>query len=364
MTWMMLAAICVSFVLSLLLTPVSQWAARRFGVLDYPQRHKAHARPTPLLGGSAVFTAILLPTLGCLAVASEWARLGVPGWVPQELATQIVGASGHAMRVLGLLVGALVLHVMGIIDDRRPLGPWVKLVVQIAVALWATLACGLEVLTVAGPVVSVVLTVIWIVAITNSVNFLDNMDGLATGVSAICIAALIGATAHLQQVFLMGWLCVILGSLLGFLPTNFPPARQFLGDAGSLVVGYLLAVVSTLATYVGPGETYYAYGIFVPLVLLAVPIYDTASVMTIRIREGRNPMIGDRRHFSHRLVARGMSVRTAVLTIYLCTAATAVGAVLLPRVQDSFAAALVFLQTAAIVMVIALLESSASTRKP
>ncbi|RPI60572.1 MAG: undecaprenyl/decaprenyl-phosphate alpha-N-acetylglucosaminyl 1-phosphate transferase, partial [Planctomycetaceae bacterium] len=135
---------------------------------------------------------------------------------------------------------------------------------------------------------------------------------------------------------------------------NFPPAKIFMGDAGSLVIGYMLGVLTCLTTYVGPGLHY--YGALVPLVLLAVPLYDTASVIIIRLRERRNPMVGDRRHFSHRLVKRGMSVRSAVLTIYMCTVATAVAATFLPR-ADMFSAILIFVQTIAILLVIAFMES-------
>jgi UDP-GlcNAc:undecaprenyl-phosphate GlcNAc-1-phosphate transferase len=185
---------------------------------------------------------------------------------------------------------------------------------------------------------------------------MDNMDGLAAGVAAICAAALLAAAASLGQLFVSAWLCLLLGALLGFLPYNFPPAKVFMGDAGSLVIGYLLGVVSCLTTYVPPGATYYLYGIFVPVVLMAVPLYDAASVILLRLHEGRSPMIGDRHHFSHRLLRRGMKVRAAVGTIYLCTAGTAISASLLPHVADRIGAILVFAQVLIILMTIALLE--------
>ncbi|MFP4053287.1 MAG: MraY family glycosyltransferase [Phycisphaerae bacterium] len=356
MIWIALAAIGGTFLLSMLATPVTQRMAFRFGMLDVPQKHKVHAKPTPLLGGSAVFAAVLLPTLGVLAVATEWDRWGTPSWVPELIRLHVPGMASRALEALAILGAAFGLHVMGLIDDRRPLGPWIKLVVQVAAAA-VVVGFDVRVLTAMGPGVSIAATIVWIVALTNAFNFLDNMDGLCTGVAAICAVALLGASASIGQLFVSGWLCVILGALLGFLPFNYPPARQFLGDAGSLVIGFLLAVVSCLTTYVRPGESFYAYGVFVPLVVMAVPLYDTASVMILRIREGVSPMVGDRRHFSHRLLRRGMSVRTALLTICLCTAATAIGATLLPRV-DTTGAVLIFLQTAAILSVIGLLETN------
>ena len=357
MIWIALAAIGGTMLLSMLATPVTQRMAFRFGMLDVPQKHKAHARPTPLLGGSAVFAAILLPTLGVLAVATEWDRLGTPTWAPDLIRLHVPGMASRAFDVLGVLGATFALHVMGIIDDRRPLGPWIKLAVQVAAAAVVVVGFDIRVLTAMGPAVSIAATIVWIVALTNAFNFLDNMDGLCTGVAAICAVALLGASASIGQLFVSGWLCVILGSLLGFLPFNYPPAGQFLGDAGSLVIGFLLAVVSCLTTYVRPGESFYAYGVFVPLVVMAVPLYDTASVMILRLREGVSPMVGDRRHFSHRLLRRGMSVPAALLTICLCTAATAIGATLLPRV-DTTGAVLIFMQTAAIICVIGLLETN------
>ena len=357
MSWIILGSIGVSLVLSLLATPVSKAMAFRFGLLDRPGHHKKHAAPTPLLGGSAVLVAVLVPALGVLALASEWAAWGVPAWMPELVKVHAPGAAARGSQALMILLGAVALHVMGIIDDRRALGPWVKLGAQLLVAVGVVVFAEVRILTALGPTGSIAVSILWLVVIINSLNFLDNMDGLATGVGAICCMALLGAALATGQLFVAGLAGLLLGALLGFLPTNYPPAKQFLGDGGSLVIGYLLGVLSCLTTYVRPGETYYTYGMFVPLVLLAVPLYDTASVMLIRLREGRNPMVGDRRHFSHRLLKRGMSVRTALLTIYLCTAATAIGATLLPRVETA-GAILIFCQTLAIVSVIGLLESA------
>jgi UDP-GlcNAc:undecaprenyl-phosphate GlcNAc-1-phosphate transferase len=358
--WAAIGVLLLSAVIAALATPLSMRVAVRLEMLDVPSRHKAHARPTPLLGGSAMFGAILGPALLILAVARMWASEGVPSWLyksAESIARHVDGAAAKTPVALGILAAALVLHAVGLLDDRRHLGPWFKLLMQLLVAAFVVLVCNVRILSVAGAPVSIVVTILWLVTITNSFNFLDNMDGLAAGVAAICAATLLGAAAAMGQVFVTGLLCLVLGSLLGFLPYNFPPASTFMGDAGSLVIGFLLAVASCLTTYVHPGQTYYTYGIFVPLVVMAVPLYDTGSVIFIRLREGRNPMVGDRRHFSHRLVRRGMSRRKAVLTIYLCTTGTAVAASLLPRVTSDAAAALVFLQTAAMLLIIAMLET-------
>lgn len=361
MLWAALGAAGLSLFISAMATPLSKRLAVRLNILDLPSRHKAHARPTPVLGGSAVFCAILGPSLLALALARVWAASGIPPWLAEQfpaLAVHVAGAAAKAPMALGILVCAAGLHVVGLVDDRRQLGAWVKLAAQVGAALVVVLILRVRVLTLAGPTLSILASVLWIVAITNAFNFLDNMDGLAAGVGIISAGALLAASASMGQVFVSAWLCLLIGALAGFLPYNFPPAGTFMGDAGSLTVGFLLAVVSALTTYVQMDGSQIMYGLFVPVVAMAVPLYDMIGVLLLRVIEGRNPMIGDRRHFSHRLLRRGMKPRTAVLTIYLCTAATAMGACLLPRV-GAVGAILVLVQTAAILAIIAMLESGA-----
>jgi UDP-GlcNAc:undecaprenyl-phosphate GlcNAc-1-phosphate transferase len=355
--WAGVGAAAVAFAISALATAVTRRLAQRFGILDVPGRHKTHARPVPLLGGCAIFAGVLVPSIFALSMASIWSVRGVPAWLPAALAAHVNGAAAKAPLALGILAGALVLHVVGLLDDAKNLSPYLKLIAQLVVAGAVVLLGRLRVLTALGEPASSIVSVLWLMAITNTFNFLDNMDGLAAGVAVICAAALLGASASMGQLFVSAWLCLILGATAGFLPYNFPPASTFMGDGGSLVIGFLLGAVSCLTTYVRPGATYYLYGIFVPLTLMAVPLYDMVSVLALRIRDRHNPMVGDRRHFSHRLARRGMSVRTVVLTVYLCTAGTAIGASLLPHVTGDAGAILVFGQTLAILLIIAVLES-------
>jgi UDP-GlcNAc:undecaprenyl-phosphate GlcNAc-1-phosphate transferase len=206
---------------------------------------------------------------------------------------------------------------------------------------------------------SIGLTVLWIVVITNAFNFLDNMDGLSAGVAAIASAIFALAAADAGQVFVPALAWIVVGALLGFLCFNFSPATIIMGDAGSLVVGFLLSVVTILTTYYDPARDLTPLGVVVPLMVLAVPLYDVISVVTHRLRLGESPFRGDRRHFSHRLVKGGMTPRGAVLTIYLATAATGLPAIILSRV-DWFGAGLLFGQCLCVVVMIALLEQSAS----
>ncbi len=356
------ATVAGAFLLSLVGTSIVRRIALKLDFVDRPRQDRHHRRTVPLGGGSAILAAVLGPSLLALLLACVWARTGTPQWLPEALAVHVPGAAAKAPAALGILAGALVLHVVGLIDDRRRLGVWPKLLAQVVVASGVVWGCNVRLLEMFGQPISIVISIFWIVLITNTFNFLDNIDGLAAGIAVICAAALLGAAGAAGQMFVGAWLCLLLGASAGFLVHNFPPARIFMGDAGSMVLGYLLAVLSVLTTYYGDVPSGGYYGVLLPVVLMAVPLYDTISVITLRLAEGRNPMTGDTRHFSHRLLRRGMSPRRTVLTIYLATAATAIGASLLPHV-NRVGAALVFAQTLGIVLIIALLESADASDK-
>jgi UDP-GlcNAc:undecaprenyl-phosphate GlcNAc-1-phosphate transferase len=263
--------------------------------------------------------------------------------------------------VLGIVAGALILHVVGLIDDRKSLGPGIKLFAQLIVALFVTVVLKIRLLEALPVVLSVGLSVVWIVLITNAFNFLDNMDGLSAGVTAVAAAVFAIAAMRAGQMFVpvMAW--VVVGASLGFLVFNFSPASIFMGDAGSLVLGYMMAVLTILTTFYDPDQNARPFGVLVPVVVLSVPLYDVISVVVHRLRRGDSPFRGDRRHFSHRLVRRGMSERGAVLTIYLATAATALPAIMLPHV-DWAGAILLLVQCLCVVIMIAILEHAGAPR--
>jgi UDP-GlcNAc:undecaprenyl-phosphate GlcNAc-1-phosphate transferase len=208
-----------------------------------------------------------------------------------------------------------------------------------------------------GPWPSYLITILWIGVVTNAFNFLDNMDGLSAGVGAVCTAAFLVAALSIQQWFVAATLAMLLGSLIGFLCFNFAPASIFMGDSGSLLIGLILGVMTVRTTYLPKGTPWESgwYAVFAPVIVLAVPLYDLVVVSTLRILKGKSPFVGDTNHFSHRLVARGMSRRTAVICLYLVTAATSIAAILLPHV-DAHVAPLIFLQTVLILGVVGLLE--------
>jgi UDP-GlcNAc:undecaprenyl-phosphate GlcNAc-1-phosphate transferase len=344
-----------SFVVSWVLTLLMIRIAPRIGFVDKPGHRKIHSNPKPLGGGVAIFIAFALPMLAALlAIHLRLVPLDHPNW--DKYAGGVIQQTPLAATLLGAL---LMIHIMGLIDDRKALGPYIKLIVQLVVAAMIVVPFkDVRALTALGNASSTILTICWITAITNAFNFLDNMDGLSSGVAAVCTTAFLITAILIQQWFVAATLALLLGALLGFLWWNFPPAKIFMGDSGSLVIGFILGVMTIRTTYLTPGQNLGAgwYSVFVPVIVLALPLYDLIVVSIIRISRGKSPFVGDTNHFSHRLVARGMSRRTAVLCLYLVTASTAIAAILLPHVRTQFEAILIFVQTLLVLGVVALLE--------
>jgi UDP-GlcNAc:undecaprenyl-phosphate GlcNAc-1-phosphate transferase len=369
----LLGLLAVSFCLSCLLTFAVKRLAPRWGFVDKPGGRKIHANPKPLGGGVAIFWSFALPLLAILIVAprmypppapgqSGLPTAGPPPRIDDDQATYRAALAGGVTRqtpmALGILGAALFLHLVGLLDDRKAMGPFVKLIVQLLITTVIVIAFDIRALTALGYTLSVILSVLWIAAITNAFNFLDNMDGLSAGIAAIATTAFLITTLLIGQWFIAGSLALLLGALLGFLCFNFPPASIFMGDSGSLVIGFVLGVLTVRTTFLPRGVNWGAgwYSVFAPVIVLAVPLYDLIVVSIIRLSRGRSPFVGDTNHFSHRLVARGMSRRTAVLCLYLLTAATSIAAILLPHVQSTFGAMLIFVQTLLVLGVVALLE--------
>ena len=374
MTVPILILAAVSFVLSWVVTLAMKRVAPRLGLVDRPGTRKIHQTPIPLGGGVAIFWSLALPMLATLAVVNFAGNVIIDRFpADEDMAALVEGGQYQTPMTLGLLGGMLVLHGVGLMDDRRALGPFSKLACQVAVAAAFVIIYDVRALTAldksrllmgAGYAVSVFLTVFWIVAVTNAFNFLDNMDGLSAGVAAVCATAFLITALTIGQWFVAAALALLLGAVVAFLCFNFPPASIFMGDGGSLVIGFLLGVLTVRTTFLTPGTDWGAgwYAVFAPLIVLAVPMYDMVTVMIVRLRRRASPFIGDNNHFSHRLVARGMSRRTAVLCIYLVTAATSMAAILLPHVRSTFGAMLIFAQTVLVLGVVALLEQHPGNR--
>ncbi|MFN5271827.1 MAG: glycosyltransferase family 4 protein [Planctomycetota bacterium] len=364
------SVVIVALVVSLWIVSWVKRHALRLGLIDIPNERKVHTSPIPRGGGLGIWLGVLsVFTLGTLALAlASYSPTMVPESIPENVRQMVPGLWSKLSSIWLLLAGGSVVAILGLMDDRYGLDWRVRIAVEFAVA--AVIVYGLKLQLTAYidlPWLTPILSVIWIVMLINSFNMLDNMDALSAGVAAIIAGMLalmlLTTTEPAQrepQLFVGVMALALLGGLLGFLKHNWPPASIFMGDSGSYFVGYWIAVTTLLSTYSGSsGQAPHA--VFAPLCLLAIPIYDTLSVIAIRLREGRSPFQADKKHFSHRLVELGMTKRQAVGTIYLATLTCSLGALLLPR-TDWIGAGLVLLIVLAMLGLIALLESLTSKK--
>jgi UDP-GlcNAc:undecaprenyl-phosphate GlcNAc-1-phosphate transferase len=381
-----LALIPPAFLVSLVATRVIRSISNRAGVHDTAPvagQVKESPRRVPNTGGIAIVLGIALPMLAIIALL-------VPGvidpndftFVPADLHEHLTGLKAKAGDAGVLLACLLGVHVLGLIDDRRPLGPTLKLGVMLALATALVMLTGTRLLTMldaraGGPWLSILLTVLWIGAVTNAMNFLDNMDGLAGGVALVAASMFLWAALEGRQWFVGACFALAVGACAGFLVFNFPwrgakgrGASIFMGDAGSLVLGMLLAFLSVRLTYARIGSespsgagvprlSDAGYAVLMPLAALAVPVYDMLTVTCIRLRQGRSPMLGDLNHLSHRLVRRGLSRRAAVVVICCFAAITGLCGVLLLRADGREALAIGVL-LALMMTTLALLEFAGS----
>jgi len=356
----------------MLITWAACYAVRRhgprWGLVDRPGHRKVHDAPVPTGGGLAIWLGIVVP-LAAGQLALWWLLAGrqgeilvVPEWLPESIAMHLTGLAEQSGDLWSILAGGTVLMLLGLVDDRRGLDWRIRLAVQTLVATVLVLFGWRLSLFIEAPLLTGALSVLWIVGLINSFNMLDNMDGLSAGVAAIAAAMLAAVmllapdpATNQPQLFVGGFLLVIAGSLGGFLWHNRPPAKLFMGDAGSYLVGYLLAMATLTATFAG--DALRPHAILAPLCVLAVPLYDTVTVLAIRLRAGRSPFAGDKSHFSHRLVELGMTKTWAVLTIYLTTATCGLGALLLHQVEW-VGACIIFLLVGSILVLVGILETA------
>lgn len=319
-------AFAQALVVSLALTPLARALGPRLGMIDAPTlERKIHTTPIPRSGGLAVFVAFW----GCLLANVALAAWVVPTleWLPADVRT-LAGNIGLRLPQLGALaLGCLTIFLLGAIDDARGLTAEVRLLVQV-LATVPLLTGGLAIRLFLPEPIGWALTALWLVLLTNSFNFLDNMNGLTSGVAAIVALVMALQSALSGEYYMLLVFATLAGAVLGFWRYNFPRASIFLGDAGSTHLGFLLAALMILGTYYERGVPT-QLPILMPLIVLAVPLFDTASVMWIRWRAGKPFMVGDTNHFSHRLVALGMTRVEAVVFIYGATLCTGLAAVAL-----------------------------------
>ncbi len=357
--------------LSVILTVVAKKLAVRAGLVAQPAEDRYHRTVVPLGGGIAIFSTISIIIFAAIALVEFLAVPGHLDWLGQSVTVHTDGFLSKIGQLMIILLVVLVLFALGLWDDKKHLSPFFKLTVQFAVAIIAAFFADIRVeLFIESKVVTSLLSAVWIVLIINAFNFLDNMDGASAGIAVIASSILFAASAISAalsgqdfQVFIGGLALVFIGTLLGFLVFNFPPAKIFMGDAGSLVVGFFVALLTLRTTYYyHRAQSGQGYAVFLPLLVMAVPLYDFISVTLLRIRQGRSPFIGDTQHFSHRLKKHGLTDTQTVLTLYLATLCTGLGAIFLYQVNLA-GAILIFIQTVMVLSIVAIFETTAQNDK-
>ena len=299
----------VAGLIAFVTTPLTLMVARRLGFTDDPGPHKLHLAPIPVLGGLAIWAAIV----GALIVFGEGRQF---------------------VELVVIVVGGTIVAVVGLVDDRVGLGPRGKISGQVVAGVVLVFG-GVQTALFSSRLLDVVMTVFWVVAITNAINLLDNMDGLAAGVSAASAGSFLLLASLNGQVLVSSLAAALLGACLGFLFYNFYPAVTFMGDTGSMLLGFALAVLGIKLAFPGmPRE----YTWFVPILVLGVPIFDTILVMISRWRRGVSWWKGGMDHTSHRLVSLGLSHRRVVLALYVIAITLGLASVLLVHVATQLIA--------------------------
>jgi len=268
-------------------TPAARWLALRFGIIDQPAARKVHTTPIPRFGGIAMYGAVVIAL--------------------------VVFRGRYVNQLISILLGATWVSLVGAWDDRWGMRPALKLLGQVVAAM-ILIVTGVQVQFLSSEVLNWMVTIIWVVGLTNAINFLDNMDGLSGGIAAIASAFFLLMAVQNGQ-YLVGVLsAALLGASVGFLIYNFNPATIFMGDTGSLFLGFMLAAVGIKLRF--PNNTD-AITWMVPVLVLGIPIFDTTLVVFSRIRRGLHPATPGKDHTSHRLVRMGFTQREAVMFLYL-----------------------------------------------
>ena len=306
------AALLTAGMLSFLITPLVKHLAMKVGAMDIPKdNRRMHTVPIPRMGGLAIFIGFLLSVL---VFCRELDR-----------------------GLQSILLGAIVIVILGVFDDKYALGAKLKLVVQLAAAAIVVFYGDLRIDRITNPfgssyysywdfgVFAYPITIVWIVAITNAVNFIDGLDGLACGVSCISSINLLVIALLVSDARVAIIMAALTGACLGFVPYNFNPAKIFMGDTGSTFLGFMLATVSIQGLF----KAYTAISFIVPFLLLGLPIFDICFAVIRRVASGRSPMEADRGHFHHRLIDMGFSQKQSVAIAYVLTGILGLAAVLL-----------------------------------
>lgn len=305
-----LLSLAVAVVISFAATPFVKKLANKLGAVDVPKDdRRMHDHPIPRMGGLAVFLGFLI---------------------------SILFFAGIDIQIRGMLIGCTIIVFTGIVDDIHPLQWWVKLLLQLVAAVIAVLH-GIKIEVFTNPIffldhewlilgwLSVPITVVWIVIVTNSVNLIDGLDGLAVGVSAIDSVAMLIVAFLVSEGNVAIIMAALAGACIGFIPYNMNPAKIFAGDTGALLLGYVLATMSVIGLF----KTYALISFLIPFLLLALPLFDTLFAIVRRLLKGQSPMHADRGHVHHRLIDSGFNQKQAVAILYCVSAVFGFAAVVM-----------------------------------
>ena len=331
----MIFAFVIAFIFTFATTPLVRRFAYKIGAVDVPRdKRRVHKRPTPRIGGLAIIFGFLV---AIISFNDRWSR-----------------------ELVSILIGVGILGVLGIIVDCKELDAKLKFVVQIIAALVVVIFGDIRISVMSNPNVfsenpyiifpqwlSITVTVLWIVFMTNAVNFIDGLDGLAAGVSAIMSMSLvfIAITYHEYEIALLG--IALMGACFGFLPFNFNPAKIFMGDTGSMFLGYMLSVLSVQGMF----KSYAVISFAVPIIMLGLPLFDALFAMLRRLLTGKNPMSADRGHLHHRLYDMGFSQKQTVFILYAISGVLGITSILLA--EQRFLRAMLLLISVLIFLLIA-----------
>lgn len=303
----------LALVTSFVTTPYTMRLAHKVGAIDMPDSRKIHKQPIPRLGGLAIITGFLVSVIYLLFV------LYIEGTI------QFNSSENYGIKLYGFLIGIIIIGITCFIDDKKNISPFIKLFFQIFAAVVVTL-CGIKIDNISIPfiaknlilsnVFSIILTIGWIIGITNAINLIDGLDGLSSGISLIsCISLLVIFISNNSSIISIILITALAGGIIGFLPFNFNPAKTFVGDIGSNFLGFSLAVISIM----GVAKTYTVLVLIAPIIVLGLPIFDTIYAIVRRMIKGKSIKAvfrPDNGHLHHRLMAKGYTQKQAVLILY------------------------------------------------
>ncbi|MFA5880027.1 MAG: MraY family glycosyltransferase [Candidatus Margulisiibacteriota bacterium] len=287
----------ISFLITLVITPLIKKIALKLQIVDNPEARKVHKKTTPKMGGAAIYLGFLITILIMVPIDRT---------------------------ILSILIGATLIIFLGIIDDKYTINAWVKLLGQVIIAA-LVIFMGISIRYITNPInggifvldwwLSIPITLIWIIGLINAINLIDGLDGLASGVSGIAALIIVIIALSTRQYTAALLMMALFGANLGFLRYNFAPAKLFMGDTGSMFLGFTLATV----TVSGVMKSSITLALFIPLLIFGIPIFDTLFAIARRIKNKKRIFEADRSHLHHRLLDRGLSQKQVVIFIYVAT---------------------------------------------